>query len=68
MQDNLVIVEHNVATGKITEFSTTKEQLKADHLSPEITARREANAAKELGRKAIYEKLGLTPEEIDLLS
>lgn len=66
-QDKVIIVEHNVETNEVSEIETTKDQLKTE-ISPTILAMREANAAKELARKAVFEKLGLTEEEIALIS
>jgi hypothetical protein len=67
MADKVIIVEHNVETNEVSEIETTKDQLKTE-ISPTILAMREANAAKELARKAVFEKLGLTEEEIALIS
>ena len=67
MADKVIIVEHNVETNEVSEIETTKDQLKTE-ISSTILAMREANAAKELARKAVFEKLGLTEEEIALIS
>lgn len=65
-QVNLFIIEHNVQTGEIKEIPTTADELKIE-ISAEILAMREALATKEAARKAVFEKLGLTEEEIALI-
>lgn len=67
LQANLTVIEHNIETGEIRELPISKAELKTE-ISPEILAAREANQAKELARKAVFEKLGLTEEEIALIS
>ena len=60
-------VEHNVETGEISEIEIAATELEFS-ISPEILAMREANATKEAAKKAVFEKLGLTEEEIALIS
>jgi hypothetical protein len=67
LRDNLTTIEHNSQTNEIKVIKTTEAELKVD-ISLEIIAMREANLIKEASRKAVYERLGLTPEEIKLLS
>lgn len=66
LQDNLFVIEHNVETGEVRELPISEQELKLE-ISPEILAMREANAQKEAARKAVFEKLGLTEDEIALI-
>jgi hypothetical protein len=60
------MIEHNVETNEIHEITISADELRFE-INPEIIAMREANAVREAAKKAVFEKLGLTQEEIDLL-
>lgn len=58
----------NVETGEIIEKPYSKEQLaEVEKAKAEIEKRLAQEAEKEMARKAIFEKLGLTEEEAKLL-
>ena len=67
MADNLFILEHDVETGLVTEIPTTEQELNRA-TSDELLEKRESIAAKQAARKAVFQKLGLTEEEIALIS
>jgi hypothetical protein len=66
LQDNLIQIQHNVETGEVIELPISKEQIKFE-IGADIVAMREANAAKEAAKKAVFEKLGLNEQEIALI-
>ena len=62
------IIEHNLATGEVTERQMTKaeaDQLKADQAEAQLVI--EAEATKAAERAALLAKLGITNDEAKLL-
>jgi hypothetical protein len=64
----MIILEHNVETGKVIEREATAEELAQKQLDNAETLQRQAEAeAKETQRQAILDRLGLTADEARLL-
>jgi hypothetical protein len=62
------IHEHNATTGEVIERDATAEELaNAEASRIAYEARRLEQEKKELTRQAVYEKLGLTPDEVAAL-
>jgi hypothetical protein len=64
----MIIVEHNISTGEITEREMTENEI-AQRLADEAKAQAkiDAEAAKAAARQAILDRLGLTADEAALL-
>lgn len=62
---NSIVIEHNVATGEITEREMTAKET-ADRQAQESAAL-QAEATKAGARQAILDRLGLTADEAQLL-
>jgi hypothetical protein len=64
----MIIVEHNISTGQITEREMTENEI-AQRLADEAKAQAkiDAEAAKAAARQAILDRLGLTADEAALL-
>lgn len=59
----------NLETGEVTERELTKDELAQQAIDEKATAARlAAKEAKEAAIVAVYDKLGLTPEEIALIT
>lgn len=59
---------HNVETGEIIEREMNEEELaQYEELLKSIKARKARDAAKEVKRQEILDRLGLTQEEAELL-
>lgn len=70
LQDNPIIFEHNVETGKIRQIETSEDDLNRA-LSAEFLAERQKREKIQIeklnARKSILEKLGLTEQEASIL-
>jgi len=67
LQDNLYVLSHNVQTGEVTQIPTNEAELQRE-VNPDLLAYQAELAKKEAARKAVFEKLGLTEEEIASIS
>jgi hypothetical protein len=68
MEHNYLHETYNCVTGETTIVPLTEEELaQLQAAQVEITAEREAQAARLSAKLAIYAKLGLTEEEINTL-
>ena len=62
------IHEHNATTGEVIERDATAEELANAEASQMASKARQLELEKkELARQAVYEKLGLTPDEVAAL-
>jgi hypothetical protein len=62
------VMEVNVSTGEVIERDMTADELAQQAASKVESMAREANQESKAAQKlAIYEKLGLTPDEIEIL-
>jgi len=60
---------HNVETGEIVERELAKEEMAQQVKDEKLVAAKEAaKEAREAAIAAVYDKLGLTPEEIALIT
>ena len=64
----MIILEHNIETGKVIERDATPEEIQRKELyAAEVAAKIKAEADKAEAKAALLERLGITADEAALL-